>query len=75
MLNLKIPTEVLLSVATVPLVLGLLGSRALANLFRDLGQASEEIFRGDRLPILIQQSSSIAQVQDSEAISEAIVEP
>lgn len=52
--NSKIPTEILLSVATVPLLVALLGSKALAELLHSLGSASEEIFRGDRLPTLNQ---------------------
>jgi hypothetical protein len=52
MLNLKISSELLLGFATAPLLVGLLASKALAELMQDLGQASEEVFRGDRLPVL-----------------------
>lgn len=52
MLNLKISSELLLGLATAPLLVGLLASKALAELVQDLGQASEEVFRGDRLPVL-----------------------
>jgi hypothetical protein len=34
------------------MLLMLIGSKALAEVIQDIGQASEEIFRGDRLPIL-----------------------
>lgn len=52
MSNSKVPTEILLSLSTVPLLLALVGSQALAKAMKEVGQASEEIFRGDRLPIL-----------------------
>jgi hypothetical protein len=48
----KIPTDLLISVATGPVLLALIGGRVLANVLQELGQASEEIFRGDRLPVL-----------------------
>jgi hypothetical protein len=41
-----------LSVATLPFLLGYLGLRLGAKALQELGEASEEIFRGDRLPIL-----------------------
>ena len=37
---------------TAPLLLGLLSARAIAAAMQEMGTASEEIFRGDRLPIL-----------------------
>jgi hypothetical protein len=37
---------------TAPILVGLLGARAIAAAMQELGAASEEIFRGDRLPIL-----------------------
>ncbi|NJO40900.1 MAG: hypothetical protein HC769_07900 [Cyanobacteria bacterium CRU_2_1] len=52
MANSKIPTEILLSLGSAPMLLVLIGSKALTEMMRDIGQASEEIFRGDRLPIL-----------------------
>lgn len=52
MLNLKISSELLLGIATAPLLVGLLASKALAELMQDIGQSSEEVFRGDRLPVL-----------------------
>jgi hypothetical protein len=42
----------LLSLATAPFLVGLLAARALAQTLIDVGQASEEVFRGDRLPVL-----------------------
>ena len=48
----QISSELLLSLATSPLVLGILASRGAAELMSGVGESSEEIFRGDRLPIL-----------------------
>jgi hypothetical protein len=39
----------------------LIGSRLLAQFFQDLGQTSEELFRGDRLPVLKISMSSESQ--------------
>lgn len=52
MLNLKISSSFLLGLATAPLLVGLLASKALAELMQNVGQTSEEVFRGDRLPVL-----------------------
>jgi hypothetical protein len=48
----KLPTEILLSLSTVPLLIVLIGSRALATMVQEMGKTSEEVFRGDRLPVL-----------------------
>ncbi|HEY9700328.1 MAG TPA: hypothetical protein V6D10_23945 [Trichocoleus sp.] len=48
----KIPTNLLLSFSTIPLLAVLIGSKAIGKALIELGQASEEIFRGDRLPVL-----------------------
>ncbi|WP_228021627.1 hypothetical protein [Vasconcelosia minhoensis] len=42
----------LLSLATVPLITTLLAGRLLADWAQQVGWASEEIFRGERLPVL-----------------------
>lgn len=47
-----IPPTVLVSLATGPVLLALVGGRTLERLLLELGQSSEELFRGDRLPIL-----------------------
>jgi hypothetical protein len=44
--------ELLLSLATGPLLVGLVGQKILNEAMQELGAFSEEIFRGDRLPIL-----------------------
>ncbi|MEB3337840.1 MAG: hypothetical protein VKJ46_10280 [Leptolyngbyaceae bacterium] len=44
--------EILLSLSVAPLILGVLGGKAIANFLQEAGQMSEELFRGDRLPTL-----------------------
>lgn len=55
----KVSTNILISLSTVPLLLILVGSRAIASAMKDMGQTSEELFRGDRLPILKISPSSL----------------
>jgi hypothetical protein len=50
--NSKQWAEVWIGLGTAPLLVGLLGARAIATAMQEMGTASEEIFRGDRLPIL-----------------------
>lgn len=50
--SVMISSEMLITVFTPPLLLGLLGGKVLAEFFHSVGQASEEVFRGDRLPVL-----------------------
>jgi len=47
-----ISNEILLSLATAPLLFGLLAGKTIANLVQSASEASEEILRGDRLPFL-----------------------
>lgn len=47
-----LPAPLLLSLATMPLIVGLWGVKAMGGFLRDLGEASEEVFRGERLPVL-----------------------
>ncbi len=47
-----ISNEILLSLATGPLLLGLLAGKTVINLVKTVSEASEEILRGDRLPVL-----------------------
>ena len=47
-----IPTDILLSLTTGPLLLGILCGKATLDFMQSLGEASEEIFRGDRLPAI-----------------------
>ena len=48
----SIPNDLLLQLGTGSLLLGLIGGKAVAQAAKAIGQASEEIFRGDRLPVL-----------------------
>lgn len=50
--RLNISSDPTIACMTVPMVLGLVGGKAIADALQSLGEASEEIFRGDRLPVL-----------------------
>ncbi|OLP16144.1 hypothetical protein BST81_22335 [Leptolyngbya sp. 'hensonii'] len=56
--TLPIPPQLLLSLTTAPLLLGLVAGRFVMEWVREVGQLSEEIFRGDRLPVLDSESQS-----------------
>ena len=47
-----IPQQILLQLSSGPLLVAVLGSKAVAETLQTIGQASEEVFRGDRLPTL-----------------------
>ncbi|MBW4496248.1 MAG: hypothetical protein KME26_24870 [Oscillatoria princeps RMCB-10] len=61
------PSDMLLSLATVPVLLGLWGGKALTALMRDIGEASEEVFRGQRLPVLNFPTAPAAGEQTSDS--------
>lgn len=42
----------LLSLTTLPVVLGILALKNMGQFWQQVGQDSEELFRGDRLPLL-----------------------
>jgi hypothetical protein len=65
MLNLKNSSDLMIGLATAPLLLGVLGGKVLSDILCELGQASEEIFRGDRLPILNLSTSVLDQASDT----------
>jgi hypothetical protein len=44
--------EILLSLTTAPFLFGMVAVKSLARRLEEIGQASEEVFRGDRLPVL-----------------------
>ena len=46
------PSELWLSLAVSPFLLSYLGLRSINNWLIEVGKDSEEIFRGDRLPLL-----------------------
>lgn len=48
----SIPEFALLQLATVSMLLLLVVDKATAQAIQGIGEASEEVFRGDRLPIL-----------------------
>lgn len=50
--NLEVSSEILVGLATGLFLLALLGGKVLSRLMQELGQQSEELFRGDRLPLL-----------------------
>lgn len=50
--NLPISSDILLSLAALPLLGGLMAAKATASFVSALGSQSEEVFRGSRLPIL-----------------------
>ncbi len=45
-------TTIGLSAATLPLLVGLMMMKSISQEWLDWGKESEEIFRGDRLPLL-----------------------
>jgi len=47
-----IEVDFAVSVLTVPFLSGLVGARSLLQGMKTLAQASEEVFRGERLPII-----------------------
>ncbi|PZV17873.1 MAG: hypothetical protein DCF22_02960 [Leptolyngbya sp.] len=51
--SLPVPAlELFISLATAPLLIGLVGGKALAEVSQEIGKLAEEVFRGDRLPLL-----------------------
>lgn len=48
----NIPTQIVLQICTGTVIGAVLGSKALEETLQAIGQASEEVFRGDRLPVL-----------------------
>jgi hypothetical protein len=50
--NLPVSSNILLSLAALPLLGGLLAAKAAAEFVGAIGVESEEVFRGSRLPIL-----------------------
>jgi len=48
----KHSAELLLSLATGPMIVGVISLNTIGSWLQQVGEASEEVFRGDRLPIL-----------------------
>ncbi len=49
---LTIASSALLQLSTVPVLVALVAGKALAPTLKAIASASEEVFRGDRLPVL-----------------------
>ncbi|EKQ68674.1 hypothetical protein OsccyDRAFT_3213 [Leptolyngbyaceae cyanobacterium JSC-12] len=47
-----LPVEILIGLATAPALVALVSGKVLTRAMNELGQLSEEVFRGDRLPLL-----------------------
>lgn len=47
-----IPQDLLLQVGTATVLVALIGGKACSETLQAIAQASEELFRGDRLPVL-----------------------
>lgn len=47
-----IPQQIMLQMGTAPLLLAVVAGKAAAQTVQAIGQASEEVFRGDRLPAI-----------------------
>ncbi|WP_293128498.1 hypothetical protein [Microcoleus sp. bin38.metabat.b11b12b14.051] len=50
--KLPVSSDILLSLAALPMLGGLLAAKAAAEFVASLGVESEEVFRGSRLPVL-----------------------
>lgn len=48
----RFPQDWLVSLATTPVLMTFLGTKALYEMLLNFSSSSEEIFRGDRLPVL-----------------------
>ena len=50
--KLPVPSDILLSLVTLPMLGGLVAAGAAAEFVASIGIESEEVFRGSRLPVL-----------------------
>jgi hypothetical protein len=50
--KLPVPSDILLSLVTLPMLGGLVAAGAAAEFVASIGVESEEVFRGSRLPVL-----------------------
>lgn len=48
----SIPQQILLQISTGPVLIALLAGKTAAQTLQAIGEVSEEVFRGDRLPVL-----------------------
>ncbi len=49
---LPLPTDIAISLVTLPMLAAVVSSQLLAHTLQQIGDSSEELFRGDRLPSL-----------------------
>lgn len=64
--NIPGASSVVISLMTGPLIAGLMGARALSDLLIQAGVASEEIFRGERLPTLQNVPANREQLENAD---------
>ncbi|MEP1060094.1 MULTISPECIES: hypothetical protein [Cyanophyceae] len=62
-----VPPTFLLSLATAPVLFAFVGGKALTKVVYELSVFSEEVFRGDRLPVLHFPSNTASNPDDSAA--------
>lgn len=60
----SVPPSLLVSLAATPWLVAIVAVRAASEGLERLGVASEEIFRGDRLPILHVSEQVVAAIDD-----------
>lgn len=60
--------EIWLSLATSPMLLVLLGGKLTSDLLQSIGQASEEVFRGERLPLQPFPNRSVPEEPNTEPL-------
>lgn len=48
----SVPQSILLQTGSAAVLMALLGGKSATEILQAIGEASEEVFRGDRLPIL-----------------------
>ncbi|AFZ50409.1 hypothetical protein [Dactylococcopsis salina] len=56
--------EIALSILSTPFLMGLIGARSMQQGLISIGEASEEIFRRDRLPVLHFQQENEIEIKD-----------
>lgn len=48
----SLPVQILLQLSTGPMLIAMFGGKAFSETLQTIGEVSEELFRGDRLPVL-----------------------
>lgn len=65
-MNIPGSPSVVISLMTGPLLVTLIGARVLSDALTQLGLASEELFRGERLPTLQSVARQADQIDDAD---------